>query len=341
MNETPVTSESRSKSVAARERQSTIKARVTAFFEGYTLVVVLIAIILFFSFWPETSSTFPTAANLRILLSSQVVIGAIAMGVLITLLTKEFDLSVGMTAALTGVMVAQFATDTGSAVASLGLALLIGLVVGGLNALIVTRLHVNGVIATLGMATILTGVILQQTGGLAVSADIPDLMSAFGTGSIAGVPIIFVALLVIAGLVYFVLNHTSFGRKIYAVGSNIEAAKLVGLRTDGLRAAAFVLGGVLCAVGGYLYVSRAGGASPNVGNSFLLPAFAAAFLSAASVKPGRFNVWGLIIAVYFLAVINNGLSLAGLPPFVNDWVNGIALIAGVSLSTFLYRRRTT
>lgn len=341
MNETPVTSESRSKSVAARERQSTIKARVTTFFEGYTLVVVLIAIILFFSFWPETSSTFPTAANLRILLSSQAVIGAIAMGVLITLLTKEFDLSVGMTAALTGVMVAQFATDTGSAVASLGLALLIGLVVGGLNALIVTRLHVNGVIATLGMATILTGVILQQTGGLAVSADIPDLMSAFGTGSIAGVPIIFVALLVIAGLVYFVLNHTSFGRKIYAVGSNIEAAKLVGLRTDGLRAAAFVLGGVLCAVGGYLYVSRAGGASPNVGNSFLLPAFAAAFLSAASVKPGRFNVWGLIIAVYFLAVINNGLSLAGLPPFVNDWVNGIALIAGVSLSTFLYRRRTT
>lgn len=317
------------------------RARVASFLEAYILVVLLVAMTLFFCFWPETSSTFPTLANLRILLSSQVVIGVISLGVMVTLLTKEFDLSVGMIAALTGVMVAQFATDTGSSLAAFGLALLIGLVIGGLNAFIVTRLHVNGVIATLGMATILTGVILQQTGGLAVSANIPDLMSAFGTGDVAGVPIIFLALLVIAGLVYFMLGHTSLGRKIYAVGSNIEAAKLVGLRTDGLRATAFVLGAVLCAVGGFLYVSRAGGASPNVGNSFLLPAFAAAFLSAAAVKPGRFNVWGLIIAVYFLAVLNNGLSLAGLPPYVNDWVNGIALIVGVAVSTLLYRRRTS
>lgn len=334
MNKTPVISDE------IKGTKRTVRSRVVSFLESYTLVVVLIAIVVFFCFWPETSSTFPTAANLRILLSSQVVIGAIGLGVLITLLAKEFDLSVGMTAALTGVMVAQFATDTGSALGALGVAILIGLVIGGLNALIVTRLHVNGVIATLGMATILTGVILLQTGGLAVSARIPALMSAFGTGDIFGVPIIFLALLVIAGLVYFVLGHTSLGRKMYAVGSNIEAAKLVGLRTDGLRALAFVIGALLCAIGGFLYVSRAGGASPNVGPSFLLPAFAAAFLSAASVKPGRFNVWGLVIAVYFLAVLNNGLSLAGLPPYVNDWVNGIALIVGVALSTFLYRRRT-
>ena len=99
--------------------------------------------------------------------------------------------------------------------------------------------------------------------------------------------------------------------------------------------------GVLCGVGGFLYVSRAGGASPNVGATFTLPAFAAAFLSAAAVRPGRFNVWGLVIAVYFLAVLNNGLNLAGVEPYVNDWVNGGALIIGVALATVLYRRRTT
>lgn len=325
----------------AREANRRGTVRLSRFLEAYVLVVLLVAITLFFWFWPETSSTFATVANLKIILSSQVVIGVISLGVLLPLLTKEFDLSVGSIAALSGVMVAQFATDTGSSLGALGLALLIGLVVGGLNAVIVTRLHVNGVIATLGMGTILTGVILQQTGGLAVSANIPDAMSAFGTANIGGIPIIFFALVVIAALTYFMLDHTSLGRQISAVGSNIEAAKLVGLRTDGLRATAFILGGVLCAVGGFLYVSRAGGASPNVGASFLLPAFAAAFLSAASVKPGRFNVWGLVIAVYFLAVLNNGLTLAGATPYVNDWVNGAALIFGVALAALLYRRRTT
>ena len=319
----------------------TFKARLINFLEAYALLVLLALIALFFCFWSETSSTFPTLANLRILLASQAVIGVISLGLLLPLLCQEFDLSVGAIAGLTAIMVAQFVSEAGNVIGAFGLALLIGLVAGGVNALIVTKLHVNGVIATLGVSTILGGVILQRTGGLAPSSNVPQSMSDFGTGLVAGVPIIFITLIVVAALTYFVLCHTSLGRQIYAVGSNLEAAKLVGLRVDGLRAATFVVGGVLCAVGGFLYVSRAGGASPNVGATFTLPAFAAAFLSAAAVRPGRFNVWGLVIAVYFLAVLNNGLNLAGVAPYVNDWVNGGALIIGVALATVLYRRRTT
>lgn len=336
----PATSaEAVQKRKAAESR--TVKARVVHFLEAYALLVLLVAIALFFCFWSETSSTFPTVANLRILVASQAVIGVISLGALLPLLCQEFDLSIGSIAGLSAIMVAQYVSDSGNVLGAVGLALLIGLVIGGANALIVTRLHVNGVITTLGMSTILTGIILQQTGGLAPASDIPQSMTEFGTGLIAGVPAIFITLLVIAALTYFVLCHTSLGRQIYAVGSNVEAAKLVGLRTDVLRAATFVAAGLLCAVGGLLYVSRAGGASPNVGATFLLPAFAAAFLSAAAVRPGRFNVWGLIIAVYFLAVLNNGLNLAGVSPYVNDWVNGGALIIGVALATVLHRRRTT
>ncbi|MEP9362781.1 ABC transporter permease [Nocardioides sp. CN2-186] len=336
----PVPSAGEAQELKAAESR-TWKARFVSFLEAYALLVVLAAIALFFCFWSETSSTFPTVANLRILLASQAVIGVISLGLLLPLLCQEFDLSVGNIAGLTAILVADFVSGGGNVVAAVILALVIGAVIGGVNALIVTRLHVNGVITTLGMSTILTGVILQQTGGLAPSSDIPQSLTNFGTGLVAGIPVIFITLIAIAAVTYFVLGHTSLGRQIYAVGSNLEAAKLVGLRTDGLKAATFVVGGLLCSLGGLLYVARAGGASPNVGATFTLPAFAAAFLSAAAVRPGRFNVWGTIIAVYFLAVLNNGLNLAGVDPYVNDWVNGGALIIGVALATVLYRRRTS
>ncbi|WP_116451724.1 ABC transporter permease [Blastococcus litoris] len=317
------------------------RRRLASFLEAYALLVMLVVIALFFTFWPETSSTFPTAANMRILVASQAVIGVIAIGALLPLLVQEFDLSVGAVAGVSAIFVAAYLSDDGSVLVGVLLAVAIGLVVGTINALLVTRAHVSGVITTLGMSTILAGVILQRTGGLALSSDIPAALTSFGTGLLAGVPFIFVTLIVIAGIVYFVLAHTSFGRAIYAVGSNSEAAKLVGLRTDLIRGIALVAGSTLCAVAGLLYVARAGGASPNVGINFTLPALAAAFLSAAAVRPGRFNVWGTIIAIFFLAVLNNGLNLAGMPRYVNDYVNGGALIIGVALAAALYRRRTT
>lgn len=324
-----------------RRGNGALRARLVSFLEAYALLVLLILIALFFCVWPQTADTFPTVANIRILVASQAVIGVISLGALLPLLCTEFDLSVGNVAALSAVFVAAFLSDGGNVILGIGLAVLVGLVVGTVNAVIVTRGHVSGVITTLGMSTILAGVILQRTGGLAPASDIPDSLTNFGTGLVAGVPAIFITLIVIAGAVYFVLSHTSFGRQIYAVGSNVEAAKLVGLRVDRIRGIAFVVGSVLCAIGGLLYVSRAGGASPNVGATFTLPALAAAFLSAAAVRPGRFNVWGTVVAIFFLAVLNNGLNLAGVEPYVNDYVNGGALIIGVAMAAVLYRRRTT
>lgn len=320
---------------------SRARSRAVAFVEAYALLILLGVIALFFCLWPQTSDTFPTVANLRILVASQAVIGVISLGALLPLLCNEFDLSVGNVAALSAVFAASYLSGEGNVLAAVGLAVLVGLVVGGANALIVTRGHVSGVITTLGMSTILAGVILQRTGGLAPASDIPQSLTNFGTGLVAGIPAIFITLIVIAGAVYFVLSHTTFGRQMYAVGSNVKAAELVGLHVDRIRGIAFMAGSVLCAIGGLLYVARAGGASPNVGATFTLPALAAAFLSAAAVRPGRFNVWGTVIAIFFLAVLNNGLNLAGVEPYVNDYVNGGALIIGVALAAVLYRRRTT
>ena len=312
---------------------------VTYYLEAYALAILLVLIAVFFTFYPETSETFPTPANIQILLASQAVIAIVAIGVLIPLVTQAFDLSVGYTAALSAVTVAQLLSGTVPLIPGILIGLGIGAGVGAVNAIIVTRLRVNPVVATLGTGTIIAGLINQITGGLAQVSNIPAVLTNFGTNNFIGIPIIFFAMLVVAAVAFFVLEHTPFGRYLYSVGSNPQAALLVGVRIAFMRSLAFIVGGALGGLAGVFYVARAGGADPKLGPTFLLPSFAAAFLSAAAIRPGRYNVRGAIVAIYFLAVLNNGLNLAGAAPYISDYINGSALIVGLSLAAFLSHRR--
>ena len=123
------------------------------------------------------------------------------------------------------------------------------------------------------------------------------------------------------------------------MGSNREAASLVGISILKVLFSSFVIAGLLAGMAGALQVARSGGGNPNVGEGLTLPALAAAFLSAASIKPGRYNVWGTLGAIFFLAILNNGLNLAGAPNYVSNYVNGTALIVGIGLAAILGRRR--
>jgi len=311
---------------------------MSRFLEAYALLILLVAMVIFFSVWPVTAEIFPTAANLRILVASQAVLGVVALGAVIPLICGEFDLSVGAVAALSAVLVAQTLSAGHAVLVGIAVAVAAGGLVGIANGLIVTRLHVNAVVCTLGMSTVVVGLIRQDTGGLAPPSKIPASLTDFGTGTVAGIPIIFLVLLAVAAATYFVLDHTPLGRRIYALGSSPAAAELVGLQTRRLRFTVLFVGALLCGVAGLLYVARAGGADPKLSGTFTLPALAAAFLSAASVRPGRYNVWGVIIAIYFLAVLNNGLNLAGAQTYVSDYLNGGALIIGVALASTMRRR---
>jgi ribose transport system permease protein len=307
--------------------------------EAYALLILTVLIAVFFSVYPETSDTFPTAANLQILLASQAVIALVAIGVLIPLVTEAFDLSLGAIATLAAVVLAELVGGSVPWVVAVLAGIGVGVASGAVNAAIVTRFHVHAVVATLGISTILGGIILQITGGLSTNSNIPAVLTDFGTKNLLGIPVIFLAMLVVAASAFFVLEHTPFGRYLYALGSNPLAAVLVGVRTDFIRSMAFVLGGTLAGLAGVFYVARAGGANPTLSQTFLLPSFAAAFLSAAAVRPGRFNVRGAIVAIYFLAVLNNGLRLAGAQDYVTDYINGGALIIGLALAAYLSRRR--
>jgi len=335
----PVGTDVASEAVVTRPRRE--PRRWSTYVEALALPAVTLLVAAFFSLWPKTSEFFPTTANMSVLLGSQTVVAVIALGALVPLIAGQWDLSVGAGAALAAVLSAQALASGMAVLPALLLGALAGVLIGVLNAVITTRVGVNAVITTLGMATILDGVINQRTGGVPVFGDIPLAIVEFGTGEFLGLPRTVYAVVVIAVVVYYLLDHTPFGRYLYALGVNPSAAALVGIRVRLVLSASFVLAGLLAATGGLLQLARAGGADPKMGAGLALPALAAAFLSAASIRPGRFNVGGTLVAILFLAVLNNGLNLAGTPPYASSYVNGGALILGVALAAWLGRRNSS
>lgn len=316
-------------------RANAVRTRV----EAWALPLLTVAVGAFFTFWPKTSDVFLTTANLQVLLGTQSVVAVIALGALVPLIAGKWDLSVGAAAGLVAVLAAQSLASGHSLLFALALGLGAGALVGLANALITTFGRVNAVITTLGTATIIDGVVNQRTKGLAVFTDIPRSVVDFGTGTWLGLPRTVYAVALLGLAVYYVLDHTPYGRYLYAFGSNPSAASLVGIRSRAILIYSFVIAGGLAALGGLLQLARAGGADPAVGDGFTLPALAAAFLSAASIRPGKYNVGGTLVAILFLTVLNSGLNLAGTPPYVGRYVNGSALIVGVGLAAWLGRKQ--
>ena len=307
--------------------------------EKYGLLLITIGIAIFFSVLPATSETFPTSANLKAIAGNQSVAAIAALGALIPLVIREFDLSIGANLGLSSVFCASALVSGWLPLLAIGVGVGMSLVVGLTNALLITRLKINGVITTLGMATALQGVVIWRTKGNALVEGIPKSWTKFGGGTFLGMPNTVWVLAVVALGVYFMLQHTPMGRYLYMLGSNRGAAQLVGLKVKLYTGAAFVMAGLLVGLAGVLQVSRSGSASAAVGEQFTLPALAAAFLSGAAIRPGRFNTGGLLVAIAFLATLNGGLNLAGAQTYVSDIVNGAALVVGVGLAGFFARQR--
>lgn len=308
--------------------------------EAYAMPALMVAVILFFSIWGKTGDTYASEANLQIVLGGQAVLAIVALAALVPLVCNQWDLSVGAVAGLSAVFVAAALSDGWPVFLGLALGVGLGATVGLVNALLVTKVGTNAVITTLGTAAIVAGIINWKTNGVALVSKIPTSVVDFGSGkALLGIPNTAIVLVVVAIVVYYLLGHTAFGRYLYALGSNPEAARLTGLRTSLLLATTFVISGTLAGAAGALQVAYAAGADPRVGEGFTLPALAAAFLSAAAIKPGRYNVGGVLVAIFFLAALNSGLNLAGAQPYISQFVNGSALIVGVGMAVAMGRRR--
>lgn len=311
-----------------------------ALLERFALPILLLAIIAFFALNPESSKLFFSPANVSVVLGNQAVITLVAVAVLFPLVAGHFDFSVGGLAVLSSVVtaaaMAQYSLPIPIA-CLLGVAS--GAALGTVNGILVARFGMNAFVSTLGMATLLGGLIQWYTGGLAIIG-VARSFTAFGSGAWMGLPTVVYMVLVLLVAAWYLLSHTPYGRSLYAIGSNARAAELVGLPKDRYTLLAFSISGTLAGLAGVILAARTGGANADNGTYLLFPALAAVFLGATAIQPGRFNIVGTVIGVLFVAVSVSGLILSGAENWVDQVFNGLALLVAVGLSSYLRDRRS-
>lgn len=322
--------------VARRLRTRTIEQAERLGLPGLLLLLVLL-----FTVLPATSTAFPTGANLDNITGNQSVLALIALAAIVPLICGEFDISVGPTLGFTSVLSAYAVTAWGTpSVVAILIGIAAGAGIGLVNGFLVARLGLNSLITTLAVGTVLAGAAMAVS-SVPIIEGVPAGFSAFGTGDWLGLPRPFFVLVAVAFVLWFFLEQTAKGRELHAVGSSKSASRLVGLSVDGLVLRSFVLSGAISGAAGVLQLARSGIGDPNIGAGFTLPAIAAAFLGATAIRPGRFNVLGTIVAVFFLAVVVSGLSILGAEAWLQSVVNGGALLAGIAVSTLIARGRQT
>jgi ribose transport system permease protein len=269
-----------------------------------------------------------------LILSNEAISAVLALGLLLPLAADQFDLSIAAVMGLATVVVGSLMAKAGwSPPAAIAATLAMGMAIGAVNGFLVVKLRISSFIATLGMSSVLAAGIYKVSGGQDFVEGIPAAITNVGQGEFLGVPLPVFYMLAIAAVLYFVLEHTPFGRKLYATGYNAEASRLSGVPTGRLSFLALVSSATLAALAGVLLTAKIGTAPYDAGAPYLLPAFAAALLGSTQFRPGRFNVLGTLAAIYLLATGVKGLELM-YPnnPWIDDLFQGIALILAVSLS---------
>ena len=211
-------------------------------------------------------------------------------------------------------------------------ALLAGAVIGLCNGLLVTKAGINSLIATLGMMAILRGGAMVSTQAVSIQGKVESFVEA-GTGYLGPIPVPVVIAFALFALFYYVLHHTILGRYIYAIGGNIQAARLSGLAVDRTRILVFVIGGVLAALSAFILASRLNSGQPNAGLGFELQVIAAVILGGISLTGGVGTLGGAFIGILILTVLSNGLVLLNVSSFYHDIARGAVIILAVYLDT--------
>lgn len=306
------------------------------FLAAYGLVLLLVLLIVGFSLLlPET---FPTAFNARSILSDKSIVALLALAQMVPIATNNFDLSIGYHIGLAHILAIGFQVNQGLpwplAVAAV---LAIGVLIGLVNGLLVTRAQIDAFIATLGLGTVLYGISFWYA-PVQIVGSLPPGFDALA-GNVGGVPLPFVYVLVIGALLFVMFEYLPLGRYLYVLGSNPRAAELTGISARVYIPFAFMLSGVITAFAGVVLGAKLGVAQTTVGPDYLLPAFVGALLGSTAIKPGRVNVIGTVVAVFVLAVAVAGLQQLGAQFFVEPLFNGSMLILAVGLAAYASRRR--
>lgn len=306
--------------------------------ERLALPVVWIATIAVFGFLRP--DTFLTTDNMFVnILGTQAVQVMLALALIVPLVAGEYDISVASNLALSAMIVALLNVDHGVSIwIAILAALAAGAVIGIVNGGLIVLLGIDSFIVTLGTSTFIAGVVLWISDSRTVGGISGDLVNNVIINKLLGIPLGFWYALVFAAILLYVLEFTALGRRLLFVGRGRSVARLSGLHVGRLRWGAMVASGLLAAAAGVIYAGTTGSADPTSGLNFLLPAFSAAFLGATTIQPGRFNPFGAVVAVYFLATGITGLQQLGVDTFIQQLFYGGALVLAVALSQLARKR---
>jgi ribose transport system permease protein len=317
-----------------------VRLRREGLVQRFSLVIVWGIVVLVFSLLSKTSGTFPTVANFSSIFGTQAVLVVLTLGILIPLTAGDYDLSVAATLTAAAMMVAILnANDHWSIYLTMIVVLAMGATVGFVNGAIVVLIGVDPFIVTLGMATFIEGVVLWMSNSLTISGVSTGLVTAVALDRFLSVPLEFWYAIALMVVLWYVFEFTAVGRRLLFVGRGRSVSRLSGINVGRARWGAFVASGTVAAGAGIMYVGTTGAADPTSGLSFLLPAYAAAFLGATCIMPGRFNPIGATIAVYFLTTGISGLQLFGAQSYVQELFYGAALVIAVALTQISTRRQ--
>ena len=301
--------------------------------ESGGLIVLLVAVGALTLASPE----FLTGNNLANLARQVAIFGILAIGQLVVILTGGIDLSVGSILGLAGAVTAQLLVSGVPIIP----AILIGVVVGGVlgiaNGVLVTRFKLPPFIATLGMLGIARGIVLVITDANTIQG-LPDGFQTVANGTVLGIPNLLIIFAIITAIAWFVLNRTVFGRYVYAVGSNPEAARLAGVPVAMVTTAVYVISGVLAAVGGVLLTSRLGAGVPTAGTGFELQAIAACVIGGASLSGARGSAIGAACGALIIGVLNNGGNLLAINAFYLQIAIGALVLVAVGFDQMNTRK---
>jgi ribose transport system permease protein len=273
-------------------------------------------------------------------LGSQAVLVVLTLGLLIPMTTGDFDLSVGSVLTLSTMIIAvlnvQHHVPIGWAIIA---ALAAGILIGLINGAFVILFNIDPFIVTLGTGTVVNGIILWISNSMTISGISDSLINLVVVKRFLGIPLEFYYGLALCIFLWYFFEFTTIGRRLLFVGRNRNVSRLSGIRVNKIRWLSLVSSAFISAIAGILYAGTTGAADPTSGLSYMLPAFAAAFLGATSIVPGRFNPWGSFIAVYFLVTGITGLTILGIQTFVQNLFYGGALVLAVTFSQLVKKRQ--
>ncbi|MBV9998773.1 MAG: ABC transporter permease [Verrucomicrobia bacterium] len=301
----------------------------------------LLVLLLFAAYFGLTTRTFLAPGNLSLVVQQSVIVGTLAIGQTLVILTAGIDLANGAVAVFATIVAGRLANAGNNAMACLAFAIFLCVLVGFLIGLLVSRLRLPPFIVTLGFLGIVTAAtrLIAQGGAFPVT---DDFLSWTGNAlSIHGTAVTYGTMLMIGlyVIIWYLLTQTAWGRHVYAIGNHREAARLVGIPVENRLLSVYTLAAFIYGVGAWLALGRIPNADPNALQNANLDSITAVVIGGTSLFGGRGNVWGTLVGTLIVSVLRNGLTLSGIDPLWQDLVTGVLVIGAVALDQISRRRQ--